>query len=229
MDKLHHFSILLTRIRRYSEIRTAQVNHLLGVWLSGSEEESKTVRAKLEEKIDSFAAGGLEHAVDAISAIWEISNKEGPVPSDTPQSIMMLSIDFDMEFTGCDMRPSLIKSIQKGYLFDRKYWVRRSREGAIEPVYFPSIVTETELSGLGACKSPYSGVTEILRCTVSQYYLGYEGHIDRNDEDEYIEDSDHENEPEPAGEPVSQNIKVNFEQKLERKLLLVLSIGSPIA
>ena len=40
-----------------------QVNHLLSTWLSGSEtESSRTVREKLEQKIDSYAAGELDHA-----------------------------------------------------------------------------------------------------------------------------------------------------------------------
>jgi len=203
------------------------VNHLLRVWLSGSEEESKVVRMKLEEKIDSFAAGGLEHAVDAITSIWEISTKEGPVPSDTAQCIFSL---FFLDFLDeCDIRPSLVKSIQEGHLLDRKYWARRSREGAIEPIYFPSTAIETKLSGLGACESPCSGATELLRCTVSQCHLGHKGHLDGNDEDEYIEDSDYENELESTGEPVSQDIEADAEQKLEQKLLPVLSMGSPVA
>ena len=53
-----------------------QVNHLLSTWSSGSEtESSRTVREKLEQKIDSYAAGELDHAVDIISSIWEISRK----------------------------------------------------------------------------------------------------------------------------------------------------------
>lgn len=134
------------------------MNHLLGVWLSGNKEESKAVRKKLDEKIDSYAAGELEHAVDAISSIWEISisNKEGPAPAGAPPLRDPLSwlAFFSTRSTGDDMRHPLIKSIQEGYLLDQKYWARRSREGAIEPVYFSSAIAENELSRLGGCESP---------------------------------------------------------------------------
>ena len=55
-------------VYRYSEIRTLQVGHLLSKWLSGVE-ESKAIREKLEEKIDSYGEGKLDHAVDAILCI----------------------------------------------------------------------------------------------------------------------------------------------------------------
>ena len=57
------------------------MNHLLGLWLLGNENESETVREGLDAKIDSYAAGKLEHAVDTILSIWETSNKEGVAPS----------------------------------------------------------------------------------------------------------------------------------------------------
>ena len=149
----------LTCVPRYSEIMTIQVNHLLGLWLSGDEKESKTVREKLDEKIDNYAAGKLEHAVDAMLSIWEISNKEGATPSISvaPPKWRRRSLFTTPPFAGCDMRASLVKSIREASLFDRKYWARRSREGRIEPVYFPSTVPETKLQGLDACESPRCG------------------------------------------------------------------------
>ncbi|KAF9646320.1 hypothetical protein BDM02DRAFT_253709 [Thelephora ganbajun] len=174
---------------RYNEIRTMEVNHLLGVWLSGSEKESKVVREKLEEKIDSYAAGELKHAVDAISSIWEISSKgeqetpskgerktpskgerkipskgereipskgepipSGSVPQSKPfglfSSWFSLFDDSDIKFVGCNMRPSLVKSIKEGFLLDQKCWARRSQDGVIEPIYFSSAITGAELQGL---------------------------------------------------------------------------------
>jgi len=139
------------------------VNHLLDVWLSGSEGESKTVREKLDEKIDSYAAGELEYAADTILSIWEVSNqeatapKEGPAPSNPAAPSWFTSwFQPPPEFTGYNMGPSLIKSIQEGSLLERKYWARGSREGKLEPVYFPCPVPEKNL-GLDACKSPHSG------------------------------------------------------------------------
>jgi len=154
--------LALTCIRRYSEIRTIQVNHLLGLWLSGNEKVSKAIREKLDEKIECYAAGKLDHAVDAILSIWEISNKEevAPSPSVAPPNTSWFGSLFRFnvpDFAGYDMRPSLVKSIQEASLLDRKYWARRSRGGKIEPVYFPSTVPETELRGLDACESPRSG------------------------------------------------------------------------
>jgi len=131
-----------------------QVNRLLGVWLEGSEKESGVVRQKLDEKIDSYATGELGHAVATISSIWKISNTEGPLPSSPPSPTRSSRSISNTMYTGYDMRPSLIMSMQEGYLLDRKYWVRRSREGAIEPVYFSSAVAPVELSGLGTRESP---------------------------------------------------------------------------
>jgi hypothetical protein len=132
------------------------VNHLLGVWLSGSEEESRAVRGRLDEKIDSYAAGGMEHAVDAMSSILEISNKEGPVPSGPaprPPSFSWFWSPCAKPKEGI-VRTSLVKSIQEGYLLDRKYWTKRSREGVIEPIYFSSTVAQAELLGLDMRESP---------------------------------------------------------------------------
>ena len=143
----------LKRIYRYEEIRNIQVKHLLSVWLSGIEEESNAVRKGLEEKIDGYAAGELKHAADAISCIWEISNKEDLVlpgsPSSASHSNKNSSISTGVvEFAGCSMRLPLIRSIREGSLFDRKYWARKSREGLIGPIYFSSAVVWADV-GVG--------------------------------------------------------------------------------
>lgn len=130
-----------------------QVNYLLGVWLSGSEEESKSVRDKLDEKIDSYAAGRLGHAADVILSIWGISN-QGQTPFGPPprESMTFLErLELTMRFTSCNMRHLLIKSIKEGYLLDRKHWARRSREGAIEPIYFGTLAQVD----LDTCESPH--------------------------------------------------------------------------
>lgn len=138
-----------------------QVNHLLSIWLSGGE-ESKAIRDRLEEKIDSYGAGKLDHAVDAILCIWEVSNKEEPAIPDFSRSLSRsartstTSISA-VRFTGCSIRPSLVKSIKEGHLFDRKYWAKKSRGGRIEPIYFSSAATGAELIGFDACESPSHG------------------------------------------------------------------------
>ena len=69
---------------------------------------------------------------------------------------------------------------------------------------------------------------EILSHAVLERRLGSEGRLDKND-DEYTEDSDYENEPEPMDKQASQNIKVGSEHEGEQKLLSVLRIGSSAA
>lgn len=64
----------------------------------------------------------------------------------------------------------------------------------------------------------------MLKC-----YQGREGHLDGNGEDEYIEDSDYESEPESNPSPISRNTEVDSEHKQERKLLPVLNVGSSVA
>ena len=217
------------------------MKHLLNVWLSGSVEESKAVRQGLEEKIDSYAAGELRHAADAISCIWEISNKEDPVlpgpsssalHSDKSPSILTGVT----EFTGCSMRLPLIRSIKEGSLFDRKYWARKSRQGLIGPIYFCSTVVWADL-GLG--ESLRSGLTEALSRAVSRYCPGREGYLDEKDEDEDVNDSDYKDEgvkdsdyedvPENPAEPAPQDVESGSERKEEQKLPSVLEFGSLIA
>ena len=64
----------------------------------------------------------------------------------------------------------------------------------------------------------------MLKC-----YRGREGHLDSNDDDEYVEGSDYESEPESNRSQISRDIKVDSEHKQERKLLPVLNIGSSVA
>ena len=62
-----------------------------------------------------------------------------------------------------------------------------------------------------------------------KYHLGHGDHLDRNDDDEYAEDSDYESESESSCGPVSQNIQVNSEQKQELKLFPIFDVGSSVA
>jgi hypothetical protein len=38
---------------------------------------TETIRTSVEKKIDSFVEGNLEHALETISALWEVANKDG--------------------------------------------------------------------------------------------------------------------------------------------------------
>jgi len=50
---------------------------------------TETTRVSVNEKIDSFAEGDLENATEALSALWEIVNKDGDItaPSSTPPTV----------------------------------------------------------------------------------------------------------------------------------------------
>ena len=124
-----------------------QVTHLLSVWLAGGE-ESKALQMKLDEKIDNFAAGELEHAAEAISSIWDLSRGNQSFPS-IPRVHWGSFISTPQERS---MRTSLINSVQGGSLFHRKYWARKSRGGSICPVYFPSVMPGETLSQVSSCE-----------------------------------------------------------------------------
>jgi len=40
---------------------------------------TEATRARVDEKIDSFYEGDLEHATEALSVLWEIVNKDGDI------------------------------------------------------------------------------------------------------------------------------------------------------
>ena len=149
----------LTRVRRYDEIRTVQVTHLVSVWLSGGE-ESKALHGKLDEKIDNYAAGELEHAAEAVSSIWDLSRKKEALSSISgaawgsshKNSGLFGGLLSSTQREQRVMRASLVRSIQKGPLLHRKYWARRSRGGNICPVYFPSAVSGSMLSRVATCE-----------------------------------------------------------------------------
>jgi len=150
---------------RYDEIRTVQVNHLVSVWLSGGEQESKELHKKLDEKIDSYGAGELEHAAEAISSIWDLSRRyEAPpsVPKDREDPRvpgpggwgLRTSLVNSMQ-GGWGLRTSLVKSMQGGSLLHRKYWARRSRGGRMGLVYLPTTGLGPTLSQVDKCEWDY--------------------------------------------------------------------------
>ena len=50
---------------------------------------AKTTWASINKKIDSIAGGGLEHATEILSALWETVNGDGDIvaPSDTSPAV----------------------------------------------------------------------------------------------------------------------------------------------
>jgi len=76
-----------TERRRYDEIRNLYIDRLAYTWMEASTAE--TTRANVNKRIDSFVEGDLEHATEMLSALWEISNKDGRIgaPSNTPPAV----------------------------------------------------------------------------------------------------------------------------------------------
>lgn len=216
-------------VHRYNEIRTVQVTRLVSVWLSGGE-ESGALHKKLDEKIDEYVAGRLEHAVEAVSSIWDLSRKKETPPCDQqlPRKRSWGSW-FPMQREQ-RVRTSLINSIQGGSLLHRKYWARRSRGGSICPIYLPTAVSSLTSSRVATCEWSYIlGVTSVLTWIVIECYKGDDGHLEKCDEYEFPEDSDYESERELVCNPISGNAEVSCEKKRGWKLLPVLKIGSLIS
>ena len=70
---------------RYDEIRTMQISHLRSVRFDGDEEVTKKLCDQIDEKVDAYVAGNLEHAAEGMSLLWEASTK-GKSSTPTPQS-----------------------------------------------------------------------------------------------------------------------------------------------
>jgi len=74
-------------MHRYDEIRNLYIDQLVSVWMEDSTTEA--TRIGVDEKIDSFYEGDLEHTAEVLSALWEIVNKDGDI---TPPSSTSLSV-----------------------------------------------------------------------------------------------------------------------------------------
>ena len=69
-------SMLIER-HRYDEMRSLYANQLASVWMDDSTTE--TTRTSVDEKINSFAKGKLEHASEVLSALFEIVSRDGDI------------------------------------------------------------------------------------------------------------------------------------------------------
>ena len=226
----------LTWACRYGEIRAIQVTHLVSVWLSGGE-KSKALHQILDEKLDSYVAGELGHAVEAVTSIWDLSRKKKVLPplpkgksgSSPNNASGSWGSWISAERKRDSVRASLVKSIQGGALLHRQYWARQSRGGRIYPIYIPSVVSGSTLSRMATCEwNIFYGVTSILSLAVVKSYEGNGGRLEESEDYEFPEDSDCESEHEPAGNPVSGNTEAGRE-KGGPKLLPVLKIGSLVS
>ena len=70
-----------------------QVNRLASLWFRGDEESAQSISQRADEKIDGYANGELNHAVEAITLLWEHSRCLDLNPSwaqDIPVSLLSL-------------------------------------------------------------------------------------------------------------------------------------------
>ena len=139
---------------RYDEVRNLYLDQLAVAWMDCAMTE--TTRAKVEEKIDSFSEGDLEHATEILSTLWEIASKDGDVqvPSNATPAVSSTQLTFTRgAYSNNQATPptspahwasvntALIKSIRTGVFFDRKYWTRHSKTGnLVKPIYLSSII-----------------------------------------------------------------------------------------
>ena len=123
---------MLTGRGRYEDIRNLYINHLAHIWMEDSTPEA--TRVSVEEKVDCFAEGDLEHAGEILSGLWEIANKEEEPKLPDPKRIAMGPA------YGGAVRTALIGSIRGGVFFDRQFWARHSKAGDVKPVYFSSTI-----------------------------------------------------------------------------------------
>ena len=70
-------------MHRYDEIRDLYTDQLASVWI---EDSTEATRARIEENIDSFYEGDLEHATEVLSTLWEIVNKDGDITAPSNSS-----------------------------------------------------------------------------------------------------------------------------------------------
>ena len=82
---------------------------------------------------------------------------------------MLISYDQTAQVTNPDhwaaIKVALIKSIRTGVFFDRKYWTRHFKSGAVlKPVYFSSMIMSDKVQQLNNCASKIvCGSTEALK------------------------------------------------------------------
>lgn len=67
---------MLISIYSYGKVRAMQVDHLVSAIRFGvNEEVTKSLYERIDEKVDAYANGNLDHAAEAMSLLWEASKK----------------------------------------------------------------------------------------------------------------------------------------------------------
>ena len=71
-------------INSYEEIRTMHATRLASLLTPTNESSVKDICNKLDEKIDCYANGKLDHAVDVVSLLWGFSRESAPAVPEPP-------------------------------------------------------------------------------------------------------------------------------------------------
>ena len=72
-------------------------NHLASILSGANEDSAKDLCYKFDEKIESYANGDLDHALDTITLLWELAKAGGlppPAPPDEMPHVSHLTSSF---------------------------------------------------------------------------------------------------------------------------------------
>ena len=129
--------------------------------------DSGGLEDQLNERLQAFAEGEIDHASEAFSSLWRILTNSGggetgrdvrrnivhspegrPIPIAVPQQGSRL-----LATEKTSLKVALIKSIRQGSFCDRKYSAKRDNTGNRQtPVYISSIVLGDIEPTLNTCK-----------------------------------------------------------------------------
>ena len=144
-----------------------QAEHLVSLVSGADNELRKILWEKIDEKVERYANGNLDPAVDAITLLWKMSKRDrrsSPVSPIITDSVSQHSLSTSPSthrrgqpaLDSANRRPveiALIKSIREGTFFDRTYWARKSKSARVfRPLYISSIVTGEHLSYIDSCE-----------------------------------------------------------------------------
>lgn len=75
---------------------TAQVNYLASEWFH-DDRSTAGLGERIDEKVDSYANGELDHIMGALTLLWELSREDessSPILGDSPRSYPVCPLPF---------------------------------------------------------------------------------------------------------------------------------------
>lgn len=61
---------------RHDDIRSLYVKQLAYIWV---EDPTEVILTRIQEKIDRFVRGDLDHAAETVSALWKVIHEDGEI------------------------------------------------------------------------------------------------------------------------------------------------------